>query len=67
MWLLLWWFLLAFQMTYGKHITEAIAMTESERVYYTVFSRPACWHPELSLSSLSHAPHAAALQLHLMV
>ncbi len=34
-WLLLWWVLLAFQMTYGKHITEAVVMTESERVFYT--------------------------------
>jgi hypothetical protein len=34
-WLLIWWALLAFQMAYGKHLTEAVDMTESERVFYT--------------------------------
>lgn len=34
-WLGLWWFLLAFQMTYGKHITVALDLTEHERVFYT--------------------------------
>jgi len=33
-WLLFWWALLAFQMTYGKHLTLAVEMTESERVFY---------------------------------
>jgi hypothetical protein len=35
LWLLIWWCLLAFQMAYGKHLTEAVEMTESERVFYT--------------------------------
>jgi hypothetical protein len=34
-WLLVWWLLLAVQMTYGKHLTENIAMTQWERVFYT--------------------------------
>ena len=33
-WLLFWWCLLAFQMTYGKHLTVAVEMSESERVFY---------------------------------
>ena len=33
-WLLFWWGLLAFQMTYGKHLTVAVEMSESERVFY---------------------------------
>ena len=34
-WLLVWWLLLAVQMTYGKHLTENISMTQWERVFYT--------------------------------
>jgi drug/metabolite transporter (DMT)-like permease len=34
-WLAAWWFLLAFQMTYGKHITVALDLSEHERVFYT--------------------------------
>ena len=34
-WLLVWWSLLAFQMVYGKHLTQALDMSESERVFYT--------------------------------
>jgi len=34
-WLLLWWLLLAAQMTYGKHLTDNIQMTQWERVFYT--------------------------------
>ena len=34
-WLLIWWCLLAFQMTYGKHLTNAVEMSESERVFYS--------------------------------
>ena len=34
-WLFIWWFLLAFQMAYGKHITVAVEMGEHERVFYT--------------------------------
>ena len=33
--MLVWWLLLAVQMTYGKHLTENIAMTQWERVFYT--------------------------------
>jgi hypothetical protein len=33
-WLLFWWLLLAFQMTYGKHLTIAVEMSETERVFY---------------------------------
>ena len=40
-WLLVWWSLLAFQMVYGKHLTQALDMSESERVFYTnIFSIP---------------------------
>ena len=40
-WLLFWWCLLAFQMTYGKHLTVAVEMSESERVFYNnVLSLP---------------------------
>ena len=34
-WLLVWWVLLALQMTYGKWMTEKIEMTQWERVFYT--------------------------------
>ena len=34
-WLLTWWLLLAAQMTYGKHLTDNIQMTQWERVFYT--------------------------------
>lgn len=34
-WLLVWWLLLAVQMTYGKHLTDNIKMTQWERVFYT--------------------------------
>ena len=33
-WLVFWWCLLAFQMTYGKHLTVAVEMSETERVFY---------------------------------
>jgi drug/metabolite transporter (DMT)-like permease len=34
-WLLAWWLLLAAQMTYGKHLTDSISMSQWERVFYT--------------------------------
>ena len=34
-WLLTWWLLLAVQMTYGKHLTDNIKMSQWERVFYT--------------------------------
>ena len=41
-WLAVWWCLLAFQMVYGKHLTQAHGdMSETERVFYTnVLSLP---------------------------
>ena len=34
-WLLIWWLLIALQMTYGKWMTEKVEMTQWERVFYT--------------------------------
>ncbi len=36
-WLLVWWLLLAFQMAYGKHLTDATAaeLSQHERVFWT--------------------------------
>ena len=35
LWLFAWWASLAFQMAYGKHLTQAVDMGESDRVFWT--------------------------------